>query len=83
LFDQPPTPQAPSRKPISVQRKLAATVGAVIVVLSGGCTIHVIWPLLGGTDPLTRTVLGFALVIGGLPLIVGLVIVLVALGIRR
>jgi hypothetical protein len=67
-------PLTPPRR--SLLRLIAATIGIIIMVFSGGCVLLFVVPSLS-SDP--YGIIGIALAVGGLPFLVGLLITYLAL----
>jgi hypothetical protein len=74
---QEPMPPAapPPRPPRSLGRRIAATIGIIIMVLTGGCTLALIGD--SGSDP--YGMIGVFLVVGGVPFLFGALITWLAL----
>jgi hypothetical protein len=81
LSDQAPTPPpspAP-KKPISVLRGLFATLGVIVMVLTGGCAIAAI----GSSGMLNASDMQLVALFAGPPFLIGLGIFLVATRLGR
>jgi len=73
-----PLPPAPKKKPLGVLRGIAAALGIIIMVLTGGCAL-----LIAGGGGLSGDDFELVLIYAGPPFLVGLVIFLAATRLGR
>ena len=85
---QPAPPTAPKPKTKTKLTKVALVfvwLGGIWAVLTGGCTAYFAIPLLAApsTDTMSRQFLGLVLLVGGVPFLIGLVVVALAVRLGR
>jgi hypothetical protein len=68
----------PPKKPLGVLRGLAAALGIIIMVLTGGCAL-----LIAGAEGFSRDYFELVVVYAGAPFLVGLLIFLAATRLGR
>jgi hypothetical protein len=73
-----PLSPPPGKKPLGVLRGLAAALGVIIMVLTGGCAL-----LITAGSRLESDALGILLVYAGPPFLIGLLIFLAAIRLGR
>ncbi len=71
-------PPTPTKKPLGVLRGLAAALGVIIMVLTGGCAL-----LIAGAEVFSRDYFELVLVYAGAPFLIGLLIFLAATRLGR
>lgn len=74
MSDLQPPPARPPRKPLGIVRGIFAAVGVIVMVLTGGCAITILF-----SGPLNGEDLTMVGTIAGIPFLIGLAIFLVAI----